>query len=199
MNPHDIGKAYDQITHLWDDKVFDRSNGMAQHRRAIKFVAHRGKALDVGCGRTGRFIELLLNEGFSPQGLDISEEMLKLAQQRHPEIRFHQHDVCQWRSTETFDFITAWDSIWHIPLSQQKHVLRRLVESLNAHGILIFSFGGTQEENSHVDDFMGPQVYYSSLGVTGFLKQIMHLKCICRHLEFEEYPGTHAYLIVQKC
>jgi hypothetical protein len=33
----------------------------------------------VGCGCTGRFIDLLLNEGFSPEGLDISTEMLSLA------------------------------------------------------------------------------------------------------------------------
>lgn len=199
MNPDEIGLAYDKITHLWDDKVFNVSNGIHQHERAIKFVERRGKALDVGCGRTGRFIELLLNEGFSPEGLDVSKEMLSLARQKHPAIHFHQEDICQWHSSEKYDFITAWDSIWHVPLDQQKNVLRRLVESLNTNGVLIFSFGGTLEENTHVDDFMGPQVYYSSLGVTGFLKLIISLDCVCRHLEFEDYPGTHAYCIVQKC
>ena len=199
MKPDDIGKAYDQITHLWDDEVFNASNGIEQHKRAFTFLEQKGKALDVGCGRTGRFIELLLHEGFEPEGLDISSEMVKLARQRHPAIRFYQQDICQWRSSEKYDFITAWDSIWHIPLEQQKPVLGHLVESLNTNGVLIFSFGGTQEETTHVDNFMGPQVYYSSLGVTGFLKLFLSLDCICRHLEFEEYPGTHAYLIVQKC
>jgi len=76
MNPTDTGKAYDQITHIWENGTFDRRNGIAQHKRAIGFAKNRGKALDVGCGSTGRIIDLLLNEGFSPDGIDISGEMI---------------------------------------------------------------------------------------------------------------------------
>jgi len=73
-----------------------------------------------------------------------------------------------------YNFITAWDSIWHIPLDQQEKVLTKLVASLNAGGVLIFSCGGTDEAGEHKDDFMGPEVYYSSLGINGVLKLIMN-------------------------
>jgi len=43
---------------------------------------------------------------------------------------------------------------------------------LNVGGVFIFSFGGTAEEGFHTDNFMGPEVYYSSLGTNGFLKAI---------------------------
>ena len=198
MKPTEIGSAYDQITHLWESPDFNRENGIPQHQRAVQFAEHRGLALDVGCGCTGRFIDLLHTEGFTPEGLDISTKMLELARARDPKITFYQADICTWTPPKSYDLITAWDSIWHIPLDQQRNVLSKLVAHLNPGGVLIFSFGGTQEESEHTDDFMGPKVYYSTLGTSGFLKLFMELGCEIKHLQYDQYPELHTYLIVQR-
>ena len=198
MKPIDIGKAYNEITHLWESDKFNRKNGLAAHSKAIEFVEKRGAALDVGCGCTGRFIDYLLENGFKPEGVDISSKMLTLAKQRHPNIDFYNADICEWMPPKQYDLITAWDSIWHIPLEQQVNVLSKLIASLNTRGVLIFSCGGTDEEGEHLDDFMGPLVYYSSLGVNGFLTLFISLGCICRHFEYDQYPELHSYFIVQK-
>lgn len=198
MNPIDIGKAYNKITHLWSSDKFNRNNGIEAHKKAIEFVKNRLFALDVGCGCTGRFIDLLLEEGFTPEGVDISDRMLELVSKRHPDIHFYNADICTWEIPKTYDFITAWDSIWHIPLHQQEKVITKLVSSLNSNGVLIFSCGGTDEQGDQRDDFMGPEVYYSSLGINGFLTLMMSLGCICRHLEYDQYPELHFYFIVQK-
>jgi len=84
MDPKQIGQAYDRITHLWTRDEFDRTNGVAQHERAFAFTDKRGAALDVGCGCNGRFEALLLQHGFTPEGLDISARMIELA--RSPEL-----------------------------------------------------------------------------------------------------------------
>ena len=63
MNPHNTGKAYDQITHLWETDGFNINNGIDQHTRAIVFVMNKVKPLDVGCG--------CVPEGFSPEGVDV--------------------------------------------------------------------------------------------------------------------------------
>lgn len=55
MKPQHIAKAYDHLVHLWQNNSFDMSNGIEQHKRAINFVDNRNRALDVGCGCTGRF------------------------------------------------------------------------------------------------------------------------------------------------
>jgi trans-aconitate methyltransferase len=198
MNPAEIGKAYNQITHLWESEDFNQKNGIEQHERAIAFVKNRGLALDVGCGCTGRFIDLLLSNSFQPEGVDISVEMVRLAKNKHPEINIHQKDICEWELTEKYDFISAWDSIWHIPLNQQEKVLKKLIASLNSGGVLIFSCGGTDDKGDHKDDFMGPEVYYSTLGVSGFLELLLSLDCYCRHLEYDQHPELHIYFIVQK-
>ena len=198
MNPTDIGKAYNQITHLWESDKFNRNNGIEPHKRALSFVKNKGKALDIGCGCTGRFIDLLLNEGFVPTGLDVSTEMINIASKRHPDIKFINADICEYPLVEKYDFITAWDSIWHIPLAEQHHVLTNIINSLNPGGVFIFSFGGTVEADSHTDNFMGPEVYYSTLGINGFLTLFIELGCVIRHLEFDQYPELHTYLIVEK-
>lgn len=198
MEPREISNAYDQITDRWDDDRFNRDNGIHQHQRAIAFVESNGNALDVGCGCTGRFIDLLLSNGFKPEGVDISREMLKLARKRHPDIEFYHQDICEWDPPKQYDFITAWDSIWHIPLDQQARVLTKLISSLNIGGVFIFSCGGIDAQGEHTDKFMGPEVYYSSLGINGFLTLFMSLGSVCRHLEYDQYPELHAYFIVQK-
>ena len=193
MKPQDIGKAYDQITARWTDDRFDRRNGISAHEQAVTFVKGRGRALDVGCGCTGRFIDLLLDRGFTPEGVDVSGEMIELARQKHPQVSFHHRDICEWTPPGHYDFISAWDSIWHVPLEQQASVITRLISRLNAGGVFVFSFGGTKEPGEHRNNVMGPEVYYSSLGTSGFLTLI-----ICMHLEYDQYPELHAYLIVQK-
>lgn len=198
MKPSEIGSFYNQITHLWESEDFNRNNGIEQHERAIAFIKNRGHALDVGCGSTGRFIDLLLSEGFKLEGVDVSGEMIRLAQKKHPDINFHKEDICRWELPKKYDFITAWDSIWHVPLDQQENVLTKLISSLNANGILIFSCGGMDDQGEHRNDFMGPEVYYSTLGINGFIKLFMNLGCICRHFEYDQYPELHSYFIIQK-
>ena len=198
VNPQKVGEAYDGITGLWQRESFDRENGIAQHRRALGFVTQKGRALDVGCGCTGRFIDLLLSEGFTVEGVDVSAEMLNLARQRHPQVDFHHVDICEWAVNGTYDFITAWDSIWHVPVHKQAALLTKLVASLNSGGVLIFSFGGTDSPDQHVDSSMGPELYYGTLGTSGFLELLQRLPCVCRHLEYDQFPELHAYLIVQK-
>lgn len=194
MQPIDTGKAYDQITHLWQREGFDRTNGIAQHEKALSYVKSSGLALDIGCGCTGRFIDLLLSHGFTPQGIDISQKMLQLAQERHPNIEFIHADICQWQTANQYDFITAWDSIWHVPLSLQEALMIKLMSMLTKDGVLIFSAGGIEEPQQHTDDAMGVEVYYGTLGYKKLLALIEQCSCVCHYVEYE----LHCYFIVQR-
>ncbi len=198
MEPTSTGGAYDQITHLWENPDFNMNNGIEQHKKAISFVEGRGKALDIGCGCTCRFIDLLVCEGFTPVGLDVSTNMIDLARGRRQDIDFIQADICEYELKEKYDFITAWDSIWHVPLSEQRNVLTKIVRNLNVGGVFIFSFGGLDQECFDADSSMGPELYYSSLGTNGFINLFIELGCVIKHLEFDQDQEPHAYLIVKK-
>ena len=140
MNPSEVAASYDSLAQRWSSTGFDRTNGIAQHLRGLQFVERRGRALDVGCGSSGRFIDLLIGQGFEVEGLDLSAEMLRLARLRHPGVVFHHADICTWTAPHSYDFITAWDSIWHVPLSSQRDVLGKLCSALAAKGAIIFYF-----------------------------------------------------------
>ncbi|MEZ4616831.1 MAG: class I SAM-dependent methyltransferase [Caldilineaceae bacterium] len=155
-------------------------------------------ALDIGCGASGRIVDLLLRHGFAVEGVDISARMLELARACHPEVTFHHADISQWPLPRQYDFISGWDSIWHLPLAEQEPVMRKLMAGLANGGILIYTTAGLDAPTEKVDEAMGVPVSYGVLGIPDTLKLIDACGCVCRHLEYDQYPELHLYLIVQK-
>jgi 2-polyprenyl-3-methyl-5-hydroxy-6-metoxy-1,4-benzoquinol methylase len=72
MNPSEIAKTYDQLADKWNSDEFPRDNGIAPYKHALAFLKEKRRALDIGCGSSGRIIDLLIREGFDVEGLDIS-------------------------------------------------------------------------------------------------------------------------------
>jgi SAM-dependent methyltransferase len=198
MDPSDVATSYDLLAHRWASPEFNGANGIAQHRRALQFLQKRDLAIDIGCGCNGRLIDLLIGEGFEVEGLDISAEMIRRAQIRHPHITFHHTDICRWSPDKHYDFITAWDSIWHVPLASQPLVLTRLCQALAPNGVLIFTAGGLDEAGETHDSHMGVPMYHASMGIPETLRILHDTGCVCRHLEYDQHPELHVYFIAQK-
>jgi SAM-dependent methyltransferase len=198
LTPSEIAGSYDSLAGQWASETFPRENGIRQHERAIAFAKQRRRALDVGCGSSGRIIDLLLKHGFDAEGLDVSLRMVELAKRRHPDVEIHQADICEWQLPREYDLISAWDSLWHVPLPQQEHVLAKLCNALSPGGVLIFSMGGLDAPSEKVDSAMGPRMYYSSLGIPDTLRLLSDAGCVCRHLEYDQYPESHVYVIAQR-
>ncbi len=104
----DIANKYD----LWFEtplgkKVFE------SEKRAIDGLIENGEgkiALDLGIG-TGLFTQILKDKGFKVIGIDISEEMLKIARKRGFEvIKGDLNDPLPFEK-ESFDFIFSMTSI----------------------------------------------------------------------------------------
>ena len=198
MTPDEIARSYDQIADHWNSDEFPRTNGIEQHERAIAFVEERRNALDIGCGSSGRIIDLLVGHGFDVEGLDISPRMIELARKRHPSTTFHLADVSTWQFSRKYDLISAWDSIWHLPMSNQERVLTKILRGLTKGGVCIFTTGGLDAPEEKVDSAMGPPMYYSVLGIPGTLQLISENQCVCRHLEYDQHPELHLYVIAQR-
>ncbi len=199
MTPHETGQSYDQIADVWNDDGFNRKNGLAAHRRALAFLAGGGgQAIDLGCGCSGRFIELLTAHGLAVEGLDVSARMIELARARHPRTPFHHADVCTWEFTRRYDFITGWDSLWHLPLAAQEPVMRKILDALKPGGVFIFTTAGLDRPEEKTDTAMGPEIYYGVPGIPRTLALVGECGCVCRHLEYDQWPEKHLVVIVQK-
>ncbi|RYD39897.1 MAG: class I SAM-dependent methyltransferase, partial [Verrucomicrobiaceae bacterium] len=166
MEPEKTAASYDQLAAHWAGADFNRANGIAQHVRAMRFARKDGGlAIDVGCGSSGRIIEFLIEHGFSVEGVDISTEMLALARERHPGVQFHQADVSVWEFPGKYDFISAWDSIWHVPLDRHEAVLEKLCAALTPGGVMIFTTGAVDAPDEVTNPCLGQPLYHAALGI----------------------------------
>ena len=195
-----IASSYDAIAERWLDSRFDAENGIRLHAQALRFLdgAGDGWALNVGCGCNTRFNALMRGHGLRIEGIDISGRMLDLAREADRAVVYHHADACVWQPLRSYRFISAWDSIWHVQLDAQRDLLLKLMDALEDGGVFIFSAGGLDAADAHVDASMGPAVYYATLGIPGLLEVIAQAGCICRHLEFDQQPEKHLCIIVQR-
>lgn len=196
MDPFITATHYDKIAQQWRDNT-PKDYGLWQLARAVKFTLMRGPALDVGCGSEGRFLEVLTSEGFAAEGMDISPQMLELARERHPEATFHLADICEWEPLREYDFISAWDSTFHLPTDQQEPVLRKLCQALAPGGVLLFTCGGGPA-GEVAGTFWGQAFEYSTLGVEAYVRILAASGCFCMHVEYDQLPEQHVYIIGQK-
>lgn len=196
MEPAATGGKYNKIAQWWHDQHVDSGYGIPQLEKAVALSSGGGNALDVGCGAGGRFVRLLQAAGFSITGIDVSAEMIRLARVNHPEQRFFHQDICEWETAEQFDFIVAWDSIFHIPFSMQSSVVSKLCGMLAPKGVLMYTLGNACGEHTaqwHDDSF-----YYSSLGINQNLTLLMENGLKILHLELDQYPHNHVYVIAAR-
>ncbi|WP_288380704.1 class I SAM-dependent methyltransferase [uncultured Massilia sp.] len=194
------GAAYDSLAERWHDAAFNPDNGVALHRRALSLLdtVDDGWALNVGCGCNTRFNAPMRGHGLRIEGVDVSQRMVALAAQADPGVLLHHADIRSWPIARSYRFITAWDSIWHVPLVEQRAVMLKLMAALAPGGVFIFSAGGLDTAGEHVDDAMGPALPYATLGIPGLLQAIGAADRDLRHLEFDQLPEKHLAVIVQR-
>lgn len=93
-------------------------------------------------------------------------------------------------------------------MEKQEPVIRNLCGCLNKDGVLIYTFGDVIENNedySFMDD-SGNQAGelendifgYGSIGISENLRVINDAQCKCMHLELDQYPEVHVYVILKK-
>jgi SAM-dependent methyltransferase len=196
MNPAQVADSYNQLAERFTNERL-REYGIRQHERALAFVKEGQWALDVGCGSSGRVIDLLQGRGYAVEGVDISPRMLEIAKARHPTVPFHLADICGWKPMRHYDFISAWDSLWHVPLAHQAAVLEKLLRAIAPGGVCLFTMGGLDAPSEKTDVAMGLPMYYATLGISGVMTLMAGAGCSCRHLEYDQYPELHVYVIAQ--
>jgi SAM-dependent methyltransferase len=197
MRPEELGQSYDEIAEDWLAPGL-QSDGIPQFERAIRFAGSHGYALDIGCGCSGRFFDLLVGHGFQVEGVDVSARMVELSHQRRPNFPVQLADICQWDFPRKYDFISAWDSTWHDPLAKQESLWQKICGGLTPGGVFIFTTGGVDGPEEATNTHMGPPVHFGIPGIPRTLELLTMFGCVCRHLEYDQLPERHVYVIAQK-
>ena len=135
--------------------------------REANEVGWRGdKILDLGCG-TGNSAYPFFSRGFHVTGLDASPEMLAVAREKLPPVRFVEGDFTSFDLGETFDLvISVFDSLNNL---LEPRDLLRTAERVHAHlapgGLFVFDVNTTAGlrdlwESGRAEGWVG-EVHYS--------------------------------------
>ena len=116
--------------------------------------------LELGCGN-GRDAQEILKKTNDYCGIDISEELLKLAKNRLPEAHLELGDISSFDFPKGLDVVFAFASLIHITKEEFKDVLNKLYEALNKDGVIRISLKYSPEykEITQSDEF-GTRTYY---------------------------------------
>lgn len=111
-------------------------------------LASAQTAVDLGCG-PGNSTEVLAERfpDATVTGLDSSDDMLREARQRLPNVSFELADIGAWNPAQTYDVILANASLQWVP--DHAALYPRLVSRLNAGGVLAVQTPDNLEEPAH--------------------------------------------------
>jgi ubiquinone/menaquinone biosynthesis C-methylase UbiE len=132
-----------------------------------------GRVLDVGCG-TGRDSVHFAGRGFDVQAIDASTEMLRIARSRG--VRARQLPMQRLEARSAYDGIWAAASLIHLPKSEIRGVLRRLMRALLPSGVLFISLKEGSGEGMSSDGRFG--AYYRVAEIRTIIRAIRPIGCI---------------------
>lgn len=120
--------------------------------------------LDVGCG-AGIPTTKRLAEDFDVTGVDISPGQIARARKNVPNARFVTADITEVEfRPDSFDAVTAFYSIIHVPREEHYALFRCIVRWLRPGGVFMgsLSASGKGQAASYEDDFFGAPMYWSN-------------------------------------
>lgn len=160
-----------------------------------------GNVLDVGSGTGLPYDKLLAEMGFKVFGIDISLNMVNIAQKNVPDARFKQLSMTEINFAQSFDGILSSFSMLLVEPEKFKDVAKRISQALKNGGIFYLSLNEPWEEGVDIDcyeytiiEIMGEKMYsrpYSEQEINEIFSPLgMKILRIHREMIVSELFGT---------
>ena len=140
MNQHEVKKFFDRLAPNWDKEQI-RSDAVIGQILDIAGIKKGADVLDIGCG-TGVLIgDYLARSVASVTGVDLSPEMLKIAQEKFPcaNVQFICGDAQSYPFDRLYDNIMIYNAFPHFPDPQA--LIAQLSKFLKPGGTLTVAHG----------------------------------------------------------
>lgn len=141
-----VRSAYDTVAEAYSTVIPDTSFEAALDMAMVDhFVGHMRatpdrQVIDVGCG-AGRMTSYLSRAGLDASGVDLSPEMVRVAQRLHPELLFEVGELTALPVADAAaDGILAWYSIIHSPPTALPAIAREFWRGLRPGGSALVAF-----------------------------------------------------------
>lgn len=201
---HSYNEAANEYANAFYDELQKKAFDLNFLQQFESLVPGGGKVYDLGCG-PGHITSHLKGLGLNAIGIDISENMIKVAKERNPEIDFEVGDMLNLHlADESASGVTAFFSIIHFAPNQLSKVFQEIHRVLVANGVLLFSchFGsGVIEVDNWFDKGLK---YHCHLYEPGELEKLLE-KIGFSSMTFQirkpydfEYETERVYVIAHK-
>ena len=128
------------------------------------------RVLDAGCG-AGIPISQILSERFDVTGVDFSEEQITLARKNIPHAKFLCEDMTQLNFPDnTFDGITSYYAIIHIPREEHQSLLANFHRMLKPDGLALLCLGAEHLIDDVDENYLGTRMYWSHYDSATYLR-----------------------------
>lgn len=131
--------TYQAFAQFYDQYVHGFTEDLLFYATLCKSADH---IVEIGCG-TGRVLQRLVDDGFTVTGVDISPEMLAMAQQKLGDaiergaLRLLQHDILDAPLAEQYDLALVTFYTFNYMLDQPERFFRNVFQSMAVGGRLV--------------------------------------------------------------
>jgi ubiquinone/menaquinone biosynthesis C-methylase UbiE len=206
----EVQSSYDHVAVEYAEQFHDELDRKPFDRKMLDWLAERvnatGVICDLGCG-PGQIAAYLHSRGVKVCGIDLSAEMISLAQWLNPDIAFQQGNMLFLTDVpdNNYQAIAAFYSIIHIPRPFVTDALRELKRVLCPAGMLLLTFHIGQQ-TIHRDEFLGKEVsldfhFFETIEMKDFLISAgFELEEVIERDPYPEveYPSHRAYIFARK-
>ncbi len=146
MNKQDVVAFFDKMAPGWDADLIRHDDiiGKILDGAGVKPGV---RVLDVACGTGVLIPDYLKREAASVTGVDISAEMIRIAREKFPGVRFLCADVEELEGGELYDCIVVYNAFPHFP--EPERLIRSLCAHLSPGGRLTIAHGMSRAQ---IDD-----------------------------------------------
>lgn len=168
-----IQRAYDDIAETYAGKRSADENELERLERLLGRYPESARILDVGCGQGAPILTRIARTA-EAIGVDFSRRQLELATENAPTAALLQGDMTALPVRDaSFDAVTAFHSLIHVPLDHHQRVLDEFARVLRPVGYLLFTEGteAWQGENTDWLD-SGVEMQWEIAGPTATERQL---------------------------
>jgi SAM-dependent methyltransferase len=163
-----VADGYDRLHDVYAS--WGGAEGGGLRRRYIDRAFEQGlgrpaRALDLGCGTGRHATAYLIERGLAVTGVDISPATVAAARRAIPGAEVLVGDMAALQfPPRSFDLVTAFYSILHVPRHEHRGLLARIATWLRPGGCLVATLGGGARGGEGIDkDWLGvADMYWSN-------------------------------------
>jgi cyclopropane fatty-acyl-phospholipid synthase-like methyltransferase len=155
-----VALGYDRIADIYIDRFGRSSVRTAKLAELIAQLPANAPILDLGCGVGIPVVRDLVEHGFRVTGVDASSGQIERARRNVPKAEFMLADMASVQfDPETFEAISAFYSITHLPNSEHAALIRRIAKWLRPGGRFLASYGTAEGDWS--GEWLGTTMFFS--------------------------------------